>query len=65
MRGEARCLAGDLVVEIDDVTESKGPEIASIDHDHPTGADGVFDSILGHTIVVMPAYATMLDPFIL
>jgi hypothetical protein len=27
MRGEARCLDGDLIVDLDGVTESEGPEI--------------------------------------
>jgi hypothetical protein len=74
MRGEMGDLAGNLIVKIDGMVESKQPEVTMImlgpvessgDHNCMGGIDGVLDSIFGHPIVVMPTIATVFNPLTL
>jgi hypothetical protein len=68
MRGELRGLTGGFIVKVDGMAESQWPEVTmvvfwpleiSINHDCPTGADGILDGIFGHTIVVVTPISTV------
>ncbi len=70
MRSEMRGLVGRLIVQMDGVTEGKGPEAMMImlrpveggkDHDGSASPNCVLDGIFGNTIVMMPVNAAMFD----
>ena len=69
MGREARGLCGILIVEVDDMANSKGPEVpmtvfgpskGSKDHDGATCPNGVLDGIFSNPIMMVPPDPTML-----
>jgi hypothetical protein len=67
---QARKHAGGFIMEVDRVTERKRPEISLIvfgpaksrmDHHGASSADGGFNAVLSHTILMMTANATVFD----
>jgi hypothetical protein len=69
-RRETRCLTGNLIVEMDGMAEGKRPKITVIvlrpteggkDHHRSTGANGIFDGIFSHSIMMVTADAAVFN----